>query len=1319
MKWAREQQMAERVWHFRGGRLWSAAREARESDRISRAVGERVTVEVEGWFWVGGTPRLSVEEIRRLEDLLEAKLQPVPVWQEGFVVGPRVGTISPWSSKATEIAVRCGLEGVERIELGWAIRVLGWHRFSPRIREQIGELLHDRMTQSIFAEPTAGEMLFSHFSPQTFSIVPVRAEGRAALVRANREWGLALAEEEIDYLLRAYEELGRDPTDVELWMFAQANSEHCRHKIFRAEWVIDGVAQTSSLFSMIRETHAAQREGTLVAYSDNAAVFVGGVQERWFPDADGVWRRHERLTHFLGKVETHNHPTAIAPYPGAATGAGGEIRDEGATGRGASPKMGMVGFIVSNLDLPELEFEWERDFGHPERLARPWEIMMAGPLGAAGFNNEFGRPTLTGFFRTFEIEVMGTVWGFHKPVMIAGGLGAIDGAAVDKVSFAPGTLLVQLGGPGMAIGLGGGAASSMAAGDNDAALDFASVQRDNPEMQRRCQEVIDRCWALGADNPILAIHDVGAGGLANALPELVDRAGLGAEVALREIPVAEPGMSPREIWCNEAQERYVLAVDPAAFPRLVEICERERCPYAVVGVATDDGVMRVRDTLFANEPVALPMTVLLGDLPRMRRVVFSRPIFLPPFDLTPINLAEAIGRVLSHPAVGNKSFLVTISDRTVGGLTARDPMVGRWQIPVADVAVTAADFVGYRGEAMAVGERAPAAVNDPAAAARLAIAEAVTNLAAADVAGGLSAVKLSANWMAAAGQPGEDARLYEAVTAARDFCLATGLSIPVGKDSLSMKCVWRDASSGEERSVISPVTLVVTAFAPVADVRRTWTPVLQEDVGECDLVLLEVGVRGRRLGGSVLAQVFGSAGESPADITPEALVAFWEALAILRAENLVLAYHDRSDGGLLATAAEMMFASGVGVSLHLDTVAFDAASHDHDAGRVNETVAGRRRDAVLEALFGEAPGALIQIARAERDRVVEILRKCRVPFHFVGGINDRDELRVWYEGRLLYTERRTALLQRWSAVSRAIASRRDNEMSVLEWYEGLADSKDPGLHVALTFEFDGQREAPSVISGARPRVAILREQGVNSHREMAAAFDAAGFEAVDVTMSDLVAGRQRLQSFVGLAACGGFSFGDVLGAGAGWAKTILFHEALREEFAAFFARGDTFTLGVCNGCQMLSYLAPLIPGAEGWPRFVANRSERFEARFVMVEVLESPSLFFAGMNGSRLPVVVAHGEGRVHWTQEEEHTRAIAVLRYVDHYGSATERYPYNPNGSPGGVTGFTTRDGRVTILMPHPERCWRTVQWSWAPKGLGELSPWFQFFMNARRWVG
>jgi phosphoribosylformylglycinamidine synthase len=1300
---------------FAGGAAWSAPRLQRLARRVAAVIGREAALSAQQWFWAECEAPLDALARGRLMELLAAQPAPAQAPTDALVVLPRFGTISPWSSKATDIVRQCGLSAVRRVERGIVYRLEGFGRLSAVQRTAVAALLHDRMTEAVVCDPGEGARLFAHFPPKPLETVPLLREGRAALEAANAAMGLALSDDEIDYLLEAYRHMQRDPTDVELMMFAQANSEHCRHKIFNARWIIDGQEQEKSLFQWIRDTHAAHPEGTIVAYADNAAVFEGRECEVLHPDADGVWRSHRERMHFLGKVETHNHPTAISPFPGAATGAGGEIRDEGATGRGARPKAGLAGFTVSNLCLPDFEQPWERAYGRPGRIASPLEIMIEGPIGAAAFNNEFGRPNLAGYFRTFELEVDGEVRGYHKPIMIAGGVGAIQARQAKKVGFAPGTLLIQLGGPGMLIGLGGGAASSVSAGTNEAELDFASVQRGNPEMQRRCQEVIDRCWQLGIDNPILSIHDVGAGGLSNALPELVDGAGLGAHIELREIPIEEPGMSPREIWCNEAQERYVLAVAPQQLERFAAICARERCPFAVVGEASEDGMLVVHDRLFGNDPVHMEMETLLGKPPKMVRSVSRRAIHLPPFDLTPIALEEAVERVLALPAVASKKFLVTIGDRTVGGLTARDQLVGRWQVPVADVAVTSADFTGYAGEAFAMGERTPLACVDPVASGRMAVGEAITNLAAADVAE-LTRVKLSANWMAAAGHRGEDARLYDTVAAVSRFCQAAGLAIPVGKDSLSMKTAWREAD-GSERAVVSPVSLIVTAFAPVEDVRRTLTPQLvREGVRETELVLIDLGEGKNRLGGSALAQVYASVGEQAPDVRPEAIAGFWRALRALRERGLVLAYHDRSDGGLLACAAEMMFASGCGLSLQLDTVAIGGACLDVDSTRRADTVLGRRNDAVLAALFAEELGALIQIERDRREEVREILRAHGVAHHFVGTPNDRDELRIWHGGQLLYAAPRTALWQRWSEVSRRIARLRDDETCAEEEFAALADAGDPGLSCTLTFEVD---KAPMVASGARPRVAILREQGVNSHAEMAAAFSRAGFEAVDVPMTDLIAGRRRLDEFKGIAACGGFSYGDVLGAGAGWAKAILYHEALRAQFAAFFARDDSFALGVCNGCQMMAQLAPIIPGAEHWPRFVRNRSEQFEARFVMVEVMESPSIFFADMAGSRLPIVVSHGEGRTEFASPEQAQRAIATLRYVDHRGAPTERYPFNPNGSAGGSTGFTTPDGRFTILMPHPERSFRTVQWSWAPAGLGEEAPWFQLFLNARRWVG
>jgi phosphoribosylformylglycinamidine synthase len=1174
--------------------------------------------------------------------------------------------------------------------------------------------------------------------------VPVGTGGREALVRANADMGLALSEDEIDYLLDAYSAMGRDPTDVELMMFAQANSEHCRHKIFNARWTIDGQEQPTSLFGMIRATHEAAPQATVVAYSDNAAVIEGRVVRRFHPRsaADGAigteFGARDELTHTVFKVETHNHPTAISPFPGAATGAGGEIRDEGATGRGAKPKAGLCGFSVSGLRLPEFRMRWEndgdvaggarsgRDYGFPPRISDALSIMIDGPIGAAAFNNEFGRPNLLGYFRSFEANVAGRRYGYHKPIMIAGGIGSIRDDLTHKLSLPPGTLLIQLGGPGMRIGLGGGAASSMGAGANTEQLDFDSVQRGNAEMQRRAQEVIDRCWMMGSENPILSIHDVGAGGLSNAMPELADSARRGARFELPKVPVEESGMSPLEIWCNESQERYALAVPPEKLAAFDWICRRERAPYAVVGRISDDRQLVV-ESGGGQLAVDMPMEVLLGKPPKMHRDVKREPAALPPVETAGWNLREVLLDVLRHPTVASKAFLVTIGDRSVGGLNCRDPMVGPWQVPVADCAVTLADFEGYAGEAMAMGERTPVAVIDAAAASRLAIGEALTNIAAADV--DLSRVKLSANWMAACGLPGEDAKLFDAVRAASEFCRSLGVSIPVGKDSLSMRTVWRDGD--EDKRVAAPVSLIVSAAAAVDDVRRSLTPQLRTDCGDTELVLVDLGNGRQRLGGSIFAQVTQQIGNDAPDIEqPAQLAAAIRALRRLAAQGRVLAYHDRSDGGLFATVCEMAFAGHCGVTLNIDVLAMDPVASDWGDFKIRpEQVAVRRDEQTLRALLNEELGLVMQVRTAERSEVMDALRAegLGAVSHVVAKVQAadqaRDTIEIWRDARSIFEMPRAEGQRAWSEVSWRIARLRDNPECADAEFARASDAGDRGLSMALGFDPGQDVAAPMIASGVRPRIAILREQGVNSHYEMASAFDRAGFTAVDLHMTDLLAGRASLADFKGFAACGGFSYGDVLGGGGGWAKTILHNPKLAEEFAAFFLRGDSFALGVCNGCQMMSQLAMLIPGAQCWPRFTRNRSEQFEGRLVMVEVLDSPSLFFAGMAGSRMPIANAHGEGFASFVQPAHRAQAeqgnLVAVRYVDSQGQATERYPYNPNGSPGGITGLTTPDGRFTILMPHPERVRRTVQMSWQPPGLGEDSPWMRMFRNARRWLG
>jgi len=1307
---------------LKGDAAFSAFRLQRLHARLVAAVSDIESVVADYWHVVAQKRALNGDERAKLATLLEEKAAGAEVG-ELFLVAPRIGTISPWSSKATDIAWNCDLDAIERIE-----RLIAFHVITKNNRaltadekKAIAGLMHDRMTDSVLPGFDAAGELFRHFEPKPLNAVDVLAGGKAALVEANGALGLALSDDEIDYLLNIFTSVGRNPTDVELMMFAQANSEHCRHKIFNASWVIDGKAQDKTLFGMIRETHAAHPQGTVMAYADNSSIIEGASIQRFYPDADRGYSYKEELTHILTKVETHNHPTAISPFPGAATGSGGEIRDEGATGKGSKPKAGLCGFSVSNLNLPDAPQPWEtteqRAYGRPSRIASALDIMLEGPIGAAAFNNEFGRPNLTGYFRTYEQDVAGVVRGYHKPIMIAGGLGSIQAEQSFKDdTFPVGTRFVQLGGPGMLIGLGGGAASSMTAGVNAEDLDFASVQRGNPEIQRRAQEVIDRCWQLGKNNPILSIHDVGAGGVSNALPELAHSGGVGAVFDLRKVPTEEPGMSPAEIWSNESQERYVLAIPPNRIEEFQAMCERERCPFAVVGEATGDGHLTVTDAHFGVNPVDMEMEALLGKPPRMTRDVTHQPETFVSFDATAIELKDAAYRLMRLPTIADKTFLISIGDRSVGGMTARDQMVGPWQVPVADVAVTTMGYQGYLGEAFAMGERTPLAVFDAPASGRMAIGEALTNLAAADI-GELGKVKLSANWMAPCGVPGEDARLFDTVAAVSELCKAIGVSIPVGKDSLSMRTAWED--QGVKKQVVSPLSLVITSFAAVDDVRKTKTPQLAVDQGETELLLLDLGQN--RLGGSALAQVYNATGSDAPDVDdPAQLKGLFDAVQKLNRDGLLLAYHDRSDGGLFVAACEMAFASRRGVSLDLDGICYDAGAGDVDGSeKLTNLLAGRDFENIVRALFNEELGALIQIRRADREKVTPILRACGVPYHFVGTMNEWDEIRVTRNAKRVLREKRVDLQRAWSETSYQMQAMRDNPSCAQQEFDRILDVTDPGLTPKLTFDpQDDFTKVYTLVSG-RPRIAILREQGVNSHYEMAAAFDKAGFAAVDVHMSDILAGRVSLKDFKGLVACGGFSYGDVLGAGLGWARTILMHDGCRDEFAAFFNRKDTFALGVCNGCQMMSALKSIIPGAENWPAFRRNQVEQFEARFVMAEVLDSPSIFFAGMEGSQVPIVVSHGEGRAVFDNADEQSKVLSAVRYVDNKGEPTEVYPYNPNGSPNGLTAVTTADGRFTIMMPHPERVFRTVQMSWHPENWGEDSPWMRMFRNARRWVG
>ncbi|HYM42482.1 MAG TPA: phosphoribosylformylglycinamidine synthase [Steroidobacteraceae bacterium] len=1221
------------------------------------------------------------------------------------LIVPRAGTISPWSSKATDIVRVCGLSQVRRVERGIEYRL---HSAQPLAAAQLMRLssaLLDRMTEMALLDSADAARLFAHTRPKPLATVSLEG-GRPALAAANDRLGLALSDDEIDYLLASFAQLGRDPTDVELMMFAQANSEHCRHKIFNAAWTIDGKARADSLFAMIRHTHAVSPAGVLSAYRDNAAVIAGNTGTRYFPDPDSrIYRRSVEPIDILIKVETHNHPTAISPFPGAATGSGGEIRDEGATGRGAKPKAGLTGFSVSNLRIPGYERPWERELGAPARIASALDIMIEGPIGAASFNNEFGRPAVCGYFRTFEQQldgdVAGRVRGYHKPIMIAGGLGNIRRPHVEKAAVPVGAKLIVLGGPAMLIGLGGGAASSLGSGSSSADLDFASVQRGNPEIQRRAQEVIDHCWSLGERNPILLIHDVGAGGLSNAVPEAVAHGGRGARVDLRAIPSAESGMSPMELWCNEAQERYVLIVAAGSLAEFSAIAARERCPFAAIGEIDAGGRLTVSDPLFRDRPVDMPLELLLGKPPRLTRDVRSVAPLRRRFDANGIELREALYRVLRLPAVADKTFLITIGDRTVGGLVSRDQLVGPWQVPVSDAAVTLADYEGVAGEALAMGERTPVALLDAPASGRLAVAEAITNILAADVES-LSQIRLSANWMAASGEPGEDAALYATVAAVGlELCPALGIAIPVGKDSLSMKTRWSEG--GIERSVVAPVSLIVSAFAPVKDVRRTLTPVLEREATPSSLWLIDLAGGRNRLGGSALAQVYGESGEEPADLDePRRLIALAAALAELRAAGLLRAYHDRSDGGLLVTLLEMAFAGHCGLEVALPAERGPAAAQ----------------------LFSEEPGVVVQLRQSDEPLFQEILARhglaaaalrVGVPLH---------ELRVRVAvGAQRLDESWGDLRRAWSETSWRMRRLRDDPQCADEEFAAHSAEGDRGLDVDLRFDPREDIAAPYVARGVRPRVAILREQGVNSQTETAAVFDQAGFEAHDVHMTDLLDGARTLAGFKGLVACGGFSYGDVLGAGEGWAKSILFHEAVREEFVRFFARSDSFALGICNGCQMFAALRSLIPGTEHWPRFVQNRSEQYEARFPLVEVLPSPSVLLEGMAGSVLPIAVSHGEGRAEFPSAESAAACAASglvgFRYVNHDRSVAGSYPQNPSGSPFGIAALANADGRITITMPHPERSFRYLQNSWRPRGADGYSGWMRLFRNARRFVG
>ena len=1218
----------------------------------------------------------------------------------GCVVVPRLGTISPWASKATDIVKTCGIKGLNRIERGIVYTLKG---ADTKSIEAMQALLHDRMMEQVFTELAPLENLFSHQQPKPFSTVDVLAKGKKALQTANTEMGLALSEDEIDYLVNAFKTLNRNPVDAELMMFAQANSEHCRHKIFNADWTIDGKKKPHSLFGMIRNTHQKSPGGVLSAYSDNAAVVEGLQATRFFPNPEThSYQITEEPVHFQIKVETHNHPTAISPFPGAATGAGGEIRDEGATGRGSKPKSGLTGFTVSNLNIPGFKQPWEREYGKPSRMASAFDIMIDGPLGAASFNNEFGRPAINGYFRTYENTFLthngDEVRGYHKPIMLAGGLGSIRDQFVLKNDIPVGAKLVVLGGPAMLIGLGGSAASSVDSGTGCEKLDFASVQRENPEMERRAQEVIDRCTYMGVNSPIASIHDVGAGGLSNAFPELVNDSGRGGKFDLRKIPNDEPGMSPMEIWSNESQERYVIAIYPAKLAQFEELCKRERCLYAIVGEATKEQELIVNDTVFDNNPVDMPLNVLLGKPPKMHRTVKSRKIPQPGFEPAVLDMTDVVERLLRLPTIASKSFLITIGDRSITGMVTRDQMVGPWQIPVANAAVTCADYKGYTGEAMATGERPPVALINPKASARLSIAEAITNIACAKI-DKISDIKISANWMAAAGYEGEDSNLYDAVeTVGLELCPALGIAVPVGKDSMSMKTVWED--NGQSKAVIPPISLNITTFAPVTDVRKTVTPQLRTDKGESELLLIDLGHGKNRLGGSCLAQVYNQIGDVSADLeSADDLLSLFNAIQAMLAEDLAMAYHDRADGGLLVTLLEMAFAGHCGLEIDITTLG-------------NE---------FISALTAEEIGVVIQVSIDDKEKVEAILAQYNLSSlsHWIGTVVTGSEIEIRSQNKTVLKGDRKTYQAMWAETSYKMQALRDNDQCAEQEYQAIINDQLAEITPVVTFDINDDITA-EFDKNNRPKIAILREQGVNGQQEMAAAFDKAGFEAVDVHMTDILSGKKSFTEFKGLVACGGFSYGDVLGAGRGWANSILLNSLAREEFQTFFERTDTFTLGVCNGCQMLSNLKEIIPGAESWPKFVKNESEQFEARFSLVQIQKSPSILLKGMEGTRIPVAVAHGEGRMEFDGKiPANIENLVGINYVDSNGKNTETYPQNPNGTQDGMTGLTTTDGRVTIMMPHPERVFRTVQNSWYPSEWQEDAPWMRLFRNARKWVG
>ncbi|MGM0540891.1 MAG: phosphoribosylformylglycinamidine synthase [Pseudomonadota bacterium] len=1267
-----------------------------------QAIGSISAVQSQYVYFIDVDSELTDRDLSHLKILLNNSEsdQTSVLSIDSCIVTPRLGTISPWSSKATDITHTCGMEHVRRVERGI---VYFFEGVSAADKPEMEALVHDRMMEQVFHEVAPLEALFSHQSPKPYSTVDVLGGGKTALDKANKEMGLALSRDEIDYLVDAFNGLKRNPVDAELMMFAQANSEHCRHKIFNADWTIDGENKPYSLFGMIRNTFKKNPEGVLSAYSDNSAVVEGPKASRFFPDPiTRSYAAHAENVHFQIKVETHNHPTAISPSPGAATGAGGEIRDEGATGRGSKPKSGLTGFTVSNLNIPGFEQPWERPYGKPSRIVSPLDIMIEGPLGAAGFNNEFGRPAINGYFRTYENAYTThdgeEIRGYHKPIMLAGGLGNIREEHVLKGDIPVGAKLVVLGGPAMLIGLGGSAASSVDSGSGSETLDFASVQRENPEMERRAQEVIDRCTYLGMDTPIASIHDVGAGGLSNAFPELVNDAGKGAIFDLRSVPNDEPGMTPMEIWCNESQERYVIAIFADKLEQFEAICKRERCLYAIVGEATKAQELVVNDTVFDNNPVNMPLNILLGKPPKMHRTAEARNIPQAGFETAVLDFEEVTERLLKLPTIASKNFLITIGDRSITGMVTRDQMVGPWQVPVANAGITCSDYQGYTGEAMASGERPPVALINPKASARLSIAEAITNIGCAKIAK-MSDIKISANWMAAAGHPGEDSAMYDAVeTVGLELCPKLGIAVPVGKDSMSMKTVWED--EGVSKAVISPLSVNITTFAPVEDVRKTVTPQLRTDLGETELLMIDLGHGLNRVGGSCLAQVYNQIGDVSADLeSADDLLNLFNATQAMMADDLMLAYHDRADGGLLVTLLEMAFAGHCGLNVDVSKLGVEP----------------------IAALCAEEIGVVIQIKAEDKVTVEALLAEHGLSAlsHWIGSPLTDGQINITAHGNTLLYKERKFLQSWWAETSYRMQALRDNENCAQQEFDSIQNDEYTQIEPFVTFDIDDDITAV-FSSKQKPKVAILREQGVNGQLEMAAAFDRAGFDAIDVHMTDVLSGDVSFADFKGLVACGGFSYGDVLGAGRGWANSILFNETARSEFEKFFNREDTFSLGVCNGCQMLSNLKEIIPGAQSWPAFVRNESEQFEARFSQVEIQKSPSILLAGMEGTRIPVAVSHGEGRMDFgTGSAADVAGLVGLNFVDSTGRPTENYPFNPNGSESGMTGLTTTDGRVTIMMPHPERVFRTVQNSWHPDEWQEDAPWMRLFRNARKWVG